>query len=290
MAGKRVDLSSLASAAPAEVRVPRIAHHGSRSVLLEQVAANPLNTRVLDPDSPKIREISDSIRKNGQLQACTVVTLTAFLKIYPEFEDSLGNAEFVQVTGGRRRLALLLLGETMDISVKDDLAESRVHFVSATAAENLDRQDYDAIEEARAIELIITESGSATAAAERMSRTRAWVTQRMNLLKLTPEVQNAIRSDGVPLRDVRKLHTYPPEEQMDALRTILKRKAAVDKAAEAEPGESSIASVPEPRSAPTVMTAVRRLGATPPLIAESLKAALPPDDLRALAQLLLADE
>lgn len=290
MAGKRVDLSSLASAAPAEVRAPRIASHGSRSVLLERVAANPLNTRVLDPDSPKIHEIADSIRKNGQLQACTVVTVAAFLKIFPEFEDKLGAVDFVQVTGGRRRLALQRLDEMMDISVKDELAESRAQFVSATAAENLDRQDYDAVEEARAIELIIQESGSPAAAADRLSRTRAWVTQRMNLLKLSPEVQDMIRAGGVPLRDVRKLHLYPLTEQMDALRLILKRKAAVDKAAEAEPGESGTAGIPEPRAASTVVTAVRRLGTTPPLIAESLRAALPPDDLRALAQILLADQ
>jgi ParB family chromosome partitioning protein len=289
MAGKRVDLSSLASAAPAEVRAPRIANHGSRSVLLERVAANPLNTRVLDPDSPKIHEIADSIRKNGQLQACTVVTVAAFLKIFPELENKLGTADFVQVTGGRRRLALQRLDEMMDISVKDDLAESRALFVSATAAENLDRQDYDAVEEARAIELIIKECGSPAAAADRLSRTRAWVTQRMNLLKLAPEVQDLIRAGGVPLRDVRKLHEWPVTEQMDALRVILKRKAAVDKAAEVGPGERGAVTVPEPRTASTLVTTVRRLGTTPPLIAESLRAALPPDDLRALAQLLLEE-
>lgn len=287
MAGKRVDLSSLASAAPAEVRAPRIASTGSRSVLLERVAANPLNTRGLDPDSLKIHEIADSIRQNGQLQACTVVTLGAFLKIFPEFEDRVGAVEFVQVTGGRRRLALQRLDEMMDISVKDSLAESRAQFVSATAAENLDREDYDAVEEARAIELIIKEAGSPAAAADRLSRTRAWVTQRMNLLKLAPEVQDLIRAGNVPLRDVRKLHLYPLTEQMDVLRGILKRKAAVDKTADTEP-DGPGNSVPEPRAASsTVATAVRRLGATPPLIAESLRAALPPDDLRVLAQLLL---
>lgn len=288
MSGKRVDLSSLAAAAPAVVPPPRIASQGTRNVPLEQVAANPLNTRIIDPDSSRVRELSDSIRKHGQLQACTVVTAGVFLRVFPEHTDQIGQATFVQVTGGQRRMALQLLSATMDISVKDELAESRAQFVSATAAENLDRNDYDAVEEARAIQLIIKEAGSPAAAAERLSRTRAWITQRMNLLKLTPEVQDAIRAKSVPLRDVRKLHTYPPEQQMDALESILKRKAAVDKAAEAEPGGEGAPAALKPRPAAAV-AAVRRLGTTPPVIAESLRAALPPEDLRALAELLLTD-
>jgi len=291
MAGKRIDLSSLANEAPPEgIRAPRFAGHGSRSVLLDLVAANPLNTRFLDPDSPKTREIEDSIRKHGQLQACTVVTRAAFLKIFPEFESKIGAADFVQVTGGRRRLALQSLDILMDIAVKDELADSRAQFVSATAAENIDRQDYDAIEEARAIDLIIREAGTAAAAAEKLSRTRAWVTQRMNLLKLAPEVQDVIRAEGVALRDVRKLHMYPAERQLDVLRGYLKRKASLDKSVDAEPEDPGHPNVPAPRAASTPAAAVRRLGSTPPLIAQSLRAVLPPEDLRALAQLLMTDD
>lgn len=285
MSGRRVDLSTLAQAAPpVDVRVPRFAGQAPRNIELDQVAPNPLNTRVLDPDAPTIREIETSIRKHGQLEASTVVSRAAFLRIFPEYEKTIGTAVFVQVTGGRRRLALQNLGGTIDIAVKDELATDRAQFLSATAAENLDRQNLDAIEEAHIIALIIKEAGSAAAAAEKLSRTRAWVTQRMNLLKLSTEVQAVIRTEGVALRDVRALHTYPPERQLDALRSLLKRKDAVDQAAGVEYGEPA-AKIPGPRPSPTAV-AVQRLGGTPTLIAESLRSVLPPEDLAVLARLL----
>lgn len=66
----------------------------------------------------------------------------------------------MQVTGRRRRVALPLAGKsTMDIRVHDHLAESRL-FLSATAAENIDRRDYNAVEEARAVVHLVREAGS----------------------------------------------------------------------------------------------------------------------------------
>lgn len=291
MAGKRVDLSALADEPPLpDARVPRFAAQGQHPVPVHQVAANPLNTRSIKPDSPTILEIASSIEKHGQLQACTVVHRKAFLAIFPEYEAAIDDAPFVQVTGGRRRIALLQLGMLMDIAIKDDLAETREQFVGATAAENIDREDYDAIEEALAVQLLVKEAGSTAAAGERLSRTKTWVVQRTNLLKLAPQVQQVIRDEKVPLRDVRSLHTHPADRQLDALRAYLSQKRQ-EVAGDEEPGEGNSpdsavgGKVPQPRVSPTAL-AIRRLGGTPPKIAESLRAALSPDDLRALIELL----
>ncbi|KXK59796.1 plasmid partitioning protein [Micromonospora rosaria] len=291
MAGKRVNLSELASEpALPEARVPSFAESTPRTARVHQVAANPLNTRDLTADRAKIESIADSLRTHGQLQPCTVVPRDAFLNIYPEHESSLGTAKWVQVTGGRRRAAALLAElPTLDIVVKSGPAESREAWVSATAAENLDRENLDPIEEAQAIQLLVHECGTAKAAAARLSRTPPWVTQRLNLLKLTSEVQALVRAGEVPLREVRDLHQVPPESQLHELRRRQQPSepelTAVNQHAENK-GVSTPASTSR-RSATAV--AIRRLGGTPDKIAESLRAEMTSDDLRSLAQLLLAD-
>ncbi|GIF08886.1 ParB/RepB/Spo0J family partition protein [Actinoplanes siamensis] len=293
MAGKRVDLSALADEPRLpDARVPRFASQGQNPVPVDQVAPNPLNTRLIDADAETIAALRESIRENGQLQASTVVHRKAFLDIFPEYEGDIGVAPYVQVTGARRRIALQQLGRPMDIAVKDELAQNRSRFVAATAAENFDREDYNAIEEAHAVQLIVTESGSTAAAGERLGRTKTWVIQRTNLLKLDVEVQKLIREAQVPLRDVRTLHTHPTDKQMAILRAYQEQKRTESREEE-EAGTQPTTEerVPHPRSAATTAaSAVRRLGGTPPKIAESLRSVLSSEDLRQLAEILLTEQ
>ncbi|MFF0182626.1 ParB/RepB/Spo0J family partition protein [Micromonospora sp. NPDC005223] len=292
MAGKRVNLSDLASEpALPEARVPSMAESAPRTARVQQVAANPLNTRDLDGDRAKIESIAESMRTHGQLQPCAVVTRDAFLAIYPEHEATIGRAVWVQVTGGRRRAAALLAHQpTLDIVVKNSLADSREAWVSATAAENLDRENLDPIEEAQAVQLLVQESGTGKAAAARLSRTPAWVTQRLNLLKLAPEVQALLRAGEIPLRDVRDLHQLSPAAQVEELRQ--RQQLAEPELTAVNQDEASSEPVPSERSArprrSVAAGAIRRLGGTPDKIAESLRSEMSAEDLRALADLLLS--
>jgi ParB family chromosome partitioning protein len=276
--GQRVTLASLADDPPSTDSVPpRVATQVQTSAPIEQIAANPLNTREIDPGSEAIAEIAASIRAHGQLQACAVVTRAAFLSMFPEYEAAIGGAVFVQVTGGRRRVALPLAGKsTMDIKVHDHLAESRLLFLSATAAENIDREDYNAIEEARAVELLVRESKDYQTAADKLGRTKPWITQRINLLKLAPEIQEKIKANKVALRDVRSLHQHPAGKQMAVLERLLAAKALT--AVNGGPGESEAGQgkkVPGPRTSATgAVAAVRQLGGALADIAASLRAVL----------------
>jgi ParB family chromosome partitioning protein len=298
VAGKRINLADLADEPPMqEARIPALVETPARPPRVDQVAANPLNTRDVYAQPAKITEVADSILRHGQLQPCTVVARTAFLSIFPEHESDIGEAIYVQVTGGRRRAALIEAGRpTMDVIVKNDLAQSRALFISATAAENIDRQDYDPIEEARAVELLVKECGTGKAAAEQLGRTQAWVTQRRNLLKLTMPVQTALRAGDIPLREVRDMHVLPPDDQLAALEAWRTRDTpqltAVNPPDGEETGEDEgevpAARTPRPRLSP-VAVAIRRLGGTPIKIAETLRTELPVEDLRALAQELLRE-
>lgn len=300
MAGRRINLAELADDPPlTEARVPAFTSAAAQTIRIAQVAINPLNTREVGAQRAKVASLAESIRQHGQLQPCTVVSRTAFLAIFPEYGPSIESAAFVQVTGGRRRAAALEAGlQTIEVTVKDALAGSRAQFVAATAAENLDRQDLDPIEEAHAVRLLVGECGTGKAAAEQLSRTPAWVTQRLNLLKLEPELQSALQAGEIPLREVRDLHTVDPDRQRAALDTWRRAQAARQQLTAVNPGEDdpqegsdsppkADKTVAAARRAHATAAAIRRLGETPIKIAESLRSALPPDDVKALAKELL---
>lgn len=219
----RPSLSDLADDTVLDAPLPAFAQQQltPRSLRLPQIAPNPFNTRDIEADSAKIAEIAESMRLHGQLQAVAVVTREAFLAIFPECHDHkemTDRVTHVQVMGGRRRAAADLLGlRTLDVVVKDQLAATRAAFLEATAEENLNRQDLDPIEEARAVALIVAEHGSGKLAAERLNKTAPWVSQRLNLLKLEPEIQAAVRAGEVPLRSVREWHRLPAEAQLASL-------------------------------------------------------------------------
>ncbi|MGC9670984.1 ParB/RepB/Spo0J family partition protein [Planosporangium sp. 12N6] len=293
--GRRVNLSSLADdPVLPEARVPSFADTTPRSIRVDQVAPNPLNTRDVKTDPTKITKIAESLRVHGQLQPCAVVSRGAFLTAFPEFSTTIGTATYVQVTGARRRAAAIEAGlTTLDIAVKDHLAASRSSFVAATAAENIDREDYDPIEEAQAVQLLVQECGSGKDAAAQLAKTPAWVSQRLNLLKLTPEMQALVRTGELPIRVARDIGAkFAPEEQLgewkrqqeQAQLTAVNRSGRGDAPTEEPPSPSPDGATGTRRSPAAV--AIRRLGGTPEKIAVALRAELHPDDLKALIDLL----
>jgi ParB family chromosome partitioning protein len=293
MAGRRVNLSDLASEAPVpEARVPTFAESAARSVRIDHIATNPLNTRDVHAWPEKITELATSLREHGQIQPCAVVSRTAFLGIYPEYERAIGDATYVQVTGARRRAAALEAGlDSLEVSIKNGLADNRASFLSATAAENIERQDYDPIEEALAVKALAGECGSQKDAAAKLSRTAAWVTQRLNLLKLTPELQRLIRRGDMPIRVGRELAQLPAGDQERAWSEYQEAQlTAVNSAESGEtevPAQRAVATTTTRRSAAAV--AIRRLGGTPPKIAEALRSELPREQLQELADLLVIE-
>jgi ParB family transcriptional regulator, chromosome partitioning protein len=295
--GQKINLSDLAGDPDLDDGRPYAVAGGSgtRPVPLTQLALNPFNRRVLAARPEALAELAASMRANGQLQPCTVVTRAAFRHIFPDDDQRVGPAAFVHVTGARRHTAARDLGwESLEVVVKDELADTALRFLSATAAENLDRQDFDPIEEAEQVQLVVEVARSGQAAAAQLQRSPGWVSQRLNLLKLIPEVQAALRTGDVPLREVRTMHTRGPDEQLAELRRLT---APQDSTVAAErsgvPGsdpdaERSSMKRRDPHVA--VVRAIRRLGGTPDEIAESLRSELSDRDIAQLIQCLTASD
>jgi ParB family transcriptional regulator, chromosome partitioning protein len=273
---------------------------GTTTVSTAFVAPNPKNTRFIDPNGPQVLEIAESMRETGvQLEASAVTSRAAFLSIFPECEDEIGDAVFVQVTGGQRLAACILLGRDLEIAVKDELAQSRSKFLTATTDENIKRHKLNALEEALAVAQVVAEhQGNQSATARATGWQQPWISHRMNLLKLAPSVQALIREHNVPIREVRgSLHTLPEVQQLDFIQDWLRARSAITavmaEPGETEPGETqqaAPATVPRQRAS-KVIRALRKLGAapTPVEIGATLRAELPLEDRQALAAELLRE-
>jgi ParB/RepB/Spo0J family partition protein len=204
---------------------------GSFDAPINDVAPNPWNTRDVKLRPQKIKELAASMQRLGkQLQTCPVVTREAYLRIFPAADypaqaAAVGSAPYVQVPGARRRAALQHLSwPTIRIEVDDSLAQSQEKFIDATHSENDDREPLDPIEEARAIKLEVDFSPSVAAVARKRKCSDAVIFQKLHLLELHPEVQDAIRADAptprLPVGEVRKgrkWHEEPAEVQLELL-------------------------------------------------------------------------
>ncbi|WP_420835208.1 ParB/RepB/Spo0J family partition protein [Williamsia herbipolensis] len=189
------------------------------NVPLEQLVANPRNPRAAVGNLEDLATIADR-----QLQPGTVVTRSAWLTLWPDDASQLGAARWVVVNGCRRLAACHHYRRPgMDVVIRDSLATDTQSVLWAAIVENIDRQDFDVLEEAHAVELLVTETGSATAAAERLARSPGWISQRRALLKLAPELQQALRDGELAVRLARSLAQVPMAFQVDAWRRAEER-------------------------------------------------------------------
>lgn len=208
--GQRTNLASLASAvgdhSPVDRTVPPVSRHVAP---LTELAPNPRNPRDGLGDLSDLASIVEM-----QLQPAVVVSRTAYLRLYPDDEVA---ARWVVVNGCRRLAAARKYGrDDLEIVVKEELARDRVTLLTAAISENVDRVDFDVIEEARAVEALVQECGTAYQAAERLHKTESWVSHRRALLNLVPELQAKLRAGELAVRYARSLARVPSEQQVAA--------------------------------------------------------------------------
>ncbi|MGV9336503.1 ParB/RepB/Spo0J family partition protein [Nocardia sp. NPDC003726] len=243
------------------------------SAPLDQLVANPRNPRDELGDLSDLASIVD-----GQLQPALVVTRGAYLALYPEDHEAIGEARWVVVNGCRRLAAATKYGcAELEFVVKDDVASSRARLLSVVIDENIGRQDFDVIEEAKAVEALVAECGTAEAAAAQLKKTAGWVSQRRALLKLAPELQAALRRGDLAVRVARSLAKVPLEEQ------VAKWQAEQAKADSSESSDADDTPRERPPvDAPRIAKALKRFGARPDVLADAISEYMDTDQLRKL--------
>ena len=255
-------------------------------VPLEELIGNPRNPR------RRIGDLSDlSTIAERQLQPGVAVTRSTWLKIFPADEKLIGAASYIVVNGNRRLAASKEFGRKgMDVVVRDSIATSSESILEAAIIENIGRSDFDVLEEAEAVHALVAECGSADAAAQRLGRSKGWVSQRRALLKLSPELQEKLRGGELAIRLARSLAQVPLEGQVKAWRAAQER--AEKQSAEEEPKETDPPT--ETSSSSTVATAkavrslrsLRKVGVNPEVLANALREIYSAEEQRSLREAL----
>ncbi|RSN39992.1 hypothetical protein DMH12_36165 [Streptomyces sp. WAC 04229] len=216
MSGKRVSLASLAQAKVETV--PGASRPDLIHVHPDTVAPTPLNPRRAF-DATELTELGEDMR-GGQLQPCVAVNRAAYLKLYPDHAGQLpDDCRYVMAAGERRWRAARQVGlDTVDLLLRHDLTESRIRFLAAVLSENVQRANFNPIEEADGLRAMLDlHDGNQAAAARAMGKSKAWFNQRIGLLRLSDElVQLVLEGKLTAFRDMRRYASLPAAEQYAA--------------------------------------------------------------------------
>ncbi|MFD0403897.1 ParB/RepB/Spo0J family partition protein [Kitasatospora sp. NPDC127116] len=220
MAGRRVSFASMAG--DPVVDAPGVDSANNSAPVAKWI---PTADCLPNPRNPRdeLGDLSDLASiKDRQLQSCLAVTPAAYLRLWPEDQQTLGAGpqDVVIVNGNRRRAAAELYGrEQLLVVVDDSVAESKATLLRAALDENMARKDFDPIEEANAVILIVAQYPTAKEAAEAEGWSQSWISHRKNLLKLHPELQRQVRAkargeEGVSINVARRLGSVKGIEAM----------------------------------------------------------------------------
>ena len=151
--------------------------------------------------------------------------------------------------GERRWRAAVKVGlDQLDVMLRHDLTESRVRFLAAVLSENVQRANFNPIEEADGLRAMLDlHDGNQAAAARAMGKSKAWFNQRIGLLRLSDEmVQLVLEGKLTAFRDMRRYAALPAGEQYAAW----KRDQEQPKAPAPEPASVPSAAAPGAPSGP----------------------------------------
>lgn len=231
--GKRVNLADLAvddldipaptpaaaapAPAPAAAPVPPAATNGApvvgpnRVVPIGTVVANPLNKRPAGGDD-ELAEMAETIREHGVIQPLVVCSSARYLVEFPDQREPLADAEWVVLIGNRRLLAARMAGlDKVAIVVNDEQVTSMYEVM---LVENGQRRDLPPVLEAEAMaEVLRSASISRRELARRIGKSHMYVTQRLSLLKLIPELRALFERGALTIERAREFGELTESEQ-----------------------------------------------------------------------------
>ncbi|MEV7617011.1 ParB/RepB/Spo0J family partition protein [Streptomyces sp. NPDC089799] len=189
------------------------------------ISLNPKNPRGSLGD---LGSLAASIRDHGQKQAITVMSRASYLQAHPdqarEVEDG---TEYVVIDGNSRLAAAREAGlDEIKVMIDEELGGTADEILQSALVANIHRQDLDPLDEARALRQLLQAAGTQEALAARLHRSQGWVSQRLALLSLTPELQEKLLSGQEPAELLRRVGNKKPEEQAAHLEQLKRQKAA----------------------------------------------------------------
>jgi ParB family chromosome partitioning protein len=184
----------------------------------------------LNPDNPRstlgdLTDLAGSLKTHGQKQAITVMNRDAYIKANPEREADLEpDTTHVVIDGSSRLAAAREAGlPAVKVMVSDDQGTNSEELLESALVANIHRSDLGELDEARALRRLLAIHGSQTALSKRLHRSQGWVSQRLALLNLTPELQRRIGVEPIDL--LRAVANRPAGEQEAALQELKEERA-----------------------------------------------------------------
>jgi len=183
---------------------------------IDMLTPNPANER--DETQDGADELVDAIREQGVLQPLGIAPVSAAAEEWPEHADELtaSGATWCVILGNRRLWAAAKAGlETVPVyKISGDL---RVAMLS----ENVNRQDMRPLAEADVLLELVNRLGGQQQAASALGRSQGWVSQRLALRRLAPELQAAIEAGELTARDARSYTSLSHDEQRAAYYRVI---------------------------------------------------------------------
>ena len=179
-----------------EVGVESVAGDGAvRSVALELIRPNPNQPRTVFDDEA-LEELAQSVRQQGVIQ--------------PVIAEALHDGTYRLVAGERRWRASRRAGlSEIPVIVREFTEEDKI---GISLVENIQREDLSAIEEAHAYQFAIDRLGfSQQELADRVGRNRSTVANSLRLLRLSPEMQEAVAGGEMTAGHARALLSVDDE-------------------------------------------------------------------------------
>lgn len=161
---------------------------------VDLISPNPEQPRT-DIDESALAELADSIKKVGLLQPIIVRAMGEGYQI---------------IAGERRWRACRIIGlERVPVRVLDT---NEIESLEIALIENLQREDLNAIEEARGYRKLLSEFQMTQAElADKVSKSRSAITNALRLLDLPEEVQELVYSGAMSAGHARAVLSVPDE-------------------------------------------------------------------------------
>ena len=175
-------------------------------VSIEKIVPNPYQPR-LEFNQDSLMDLAQSIRENGLIQPITL-------------KENEGRYEII--AGERRYRACMMAGMTEVPANIMNVDEAKM--AEMALVENIQREDLSAIEEAKAYVQILKVSGcTQSELALKMGKSQSSIANKIRLLNLSENVQNAVSSKVITERHARSLIGESVEKQEEILEKIVKK-------------------------------------------------------------------
>ena len=192
---------------------------------VDKINPNPYQPR-REFNEEAMKDLADSIRQYGVLQPLVVS------RVEREKEDGGLTPEY-ELIAGERRLRGARLAGLREVPVVIRVGDDNRMKLELAIIENLQREDLNAVDRARAFLKLNTEFGfSHTDIAKKMGKSREYVSNTLRLLQLPQDVLDALSAGKIS-----EGHTRPimmlnerPEEQQVLFKEILYKKITVREA------------------------------------------------------------